>query len=60
MAKRTAKIEICGTTVFWWRLVGSNGKIICNSKTFATRSNALRAAKRAKQVMLTAEVVDER
>ena len=62
--KRKPKIEVRtdrrisdGSSYHWWRLVGANGQIMCHSETFPTRSNAVRAAKRAKVLMTEAEIV---
>lgn len=61
--KRKPKIEIVedipGTRWYYWRLIGANGGIICHSETFPTRSNALRAAKRAKEIFKEAEIKHE-
>ena len=69
MTKRKAKIEIHGIRYrefdgrcwarYWWRLRAANGEIMFHSETFPTRSNAVRAAKRAIQLMKdNPEIVD--
>lgn len=48
--KRTPRITIfmCarGSQPWRWRLVGSNGEIVCQSEGYASRRNARRAALR--------------
>lgn len=67
--RRKAKIEICWEQdpfalaerpIYWWNLRGDNGRVICRSYIYHTKASAMRSAKRAKQAMLTAEVVDDR
>ena len=58
---KKARVKIDGRAYdtvpyWWWRLVGSNGKIACQSKTFATRSSALRAARRFLELAKNAEI----
>ena len=60
MAKRLAVMEVCSTPgavliSYWWRLVGANGQIICASETFARRSDAKRAMRRAMTIMQTGQ-----
>lgn len=46
-----------GAQGFYWRLVAKNGKIVADgSEPYATRSNARRAAKRAKVLMAQAVI----
>ena len=65
---KKARVEICVersgkvpifTYGYWWRFVGANGKIVCHSEQFATRSNALRAARRFLELAKNAEIVNE-
>lgn len=41
------KMQVLKKKGWYWRLVASNGKILCNSEIFYSKSNALRAANKA-------------
>lgn len=44
---------------YYWRFVGANDKIMCHSEEYASRSNALRAARRFLELAKNAEIVND-
>lgn len=53
MAKKGPHIEIVHSAddLWWWRLKGANGEIVCTSETFKRKGNAKRAASKAIDLM---------
>lgn len=55
---RGPKIRTFISGLNWcWHLKAANGEIVCWASGFASKSNAVRAAKRAKVLMQKAEIV---
>lgn len=65
--KRVPKIEIVASSIqlnaegdedryYFWRLKGGNGEIVCWGETYTRRGDAIRSARRAKALMVEAEI----
>jgi uncharacterized protein YegP (UPF0339 family) len=43
---------------WYWRLVGKNGEIVCQSEGYTRRSSAIRAAKRMPEIAKTTAIAE--